>query len=69
MGSDYHLLPVNYWSSPSLLYKVCYICPVAVSHVKIVAVSVKLGRLVPAASMFPILPFKQLAPPRHLDNR
>lgn len=64
LGSDYRLLPVNYRSSPSLLCKVCYICPVAVGHVKIFAVSLKLGRLVPAAGMFPILPF-----PRRLDDR
>lgn len=53
LGSDCHLLPVNSWSSPSLLYKVCHICPVAGSRTKIPAVSFKLGRMVPAAGMWP----------------
>lgn len=64
LGSDCHLLPVNSWSSPSLLYKVCHLCPVAGSRMKISAVSLKLGRLVPAAGMWPVL---ASSTPRALD--
>lgn len=66
LGSDCHLLPVNSWSSPSLLYKVCHTCPVAGSHMKISAVSLKLGRMVPAAGMRP--GFASITP-RAWDNR
>jgi len=68
LGSNYHL-PVNCWSSPSLLCKVCRISPVDASHVKILAESLRLGRLVPAAGIFPTLPFGHQAPPRRLDDR
>lgn len=69
LGSNYHLLPVNSRSSPSLLYQVCYICPVVVSHLKIFAMCLMLGRLASADSVFSVVPFKHPASLWHLDNR
>lgn len=69
LGSNYHLLPVNSWSSPSLLYQVCHICSVVVSHLKIFAMCLTLGRLFPAASVFSVVPFKHPTSLWHLDDR
>lgn len=41
----------------------------AVCHVKTFAMYPKLGRLVPVAGMFPVVPFKHLAPLQCLEDR